>query len=86
MGIIYGPRFFSFHPLGNKSYLEYDIMFMIDTYKHPYKDIMEMPSSRRNRMIKTKEDANLKSAASKKNSKTFKMGNSNIGSVGKAYE
>lgn len=51
-----GPRFFAFLPLGSKIVLENDILFLMEAYNQPYDSIMAMPSSRRHRIVKAKEE------------------------------
>ena len=54
--MVIGPRFFAFQPVGNKSWLEHDMVLLMESYNMPYNDIMSMPTSRRHRLVKTRED------------------------------
>lgn len=45
-----------FLPLGSRANLEHDIVFLLEAYNQPYGDVMSMPSSRRHRLVKIREE------------------------------
>lgn len=56
----------AFLPLGNKAQLQNDKVFLLEHYKLSPKEVMELPSSERHRLVKIKEEFNR--MASKKTS------------------
>jgi hypothetical protein len=76
----YGSRYHTFLPVGSRTRLESDIICLFEAYNQPYDDIMNMPSSRRHRLIKIREMIvdQQKSGSSDPSAKalTFKTGNS----------
>jgi len=42
--------------LGSRANLEHDVVFLMEAYNQPYGDVMQMPSSRRHRVVKIREE------------------------------
>jgi len=42
--------------LGSRANLEHDVVFLFEAYNQPYMDVMQMPSSRRHRLVKIREE------------------------------
>lgn len=53
---VVGPRFHAYLPLGSRMALEFDLQFLLEAYQQGYMDVMAMPSSRRHRIVKTREE------------------------------
>jgi len=42
--------------LGSRANVEHDVVFLFEAYNQPYMDVMQMPSSRRHRLVKIREE------------------------------
>jgi hypothetical protein len=69
-----GPRFGVFLPLGSRVSLEHDILFLMEAYQQPYESIMAMPSSRRHRLVKMKEEITRQQRAGEKGGQVISGG------------